>query len=40
MFITDSEIVTISHQAQSKEVFADGAVAAAKYIAKKACGVL
>ena len=38
MFITDSEIVTISHQAQSKEVFADGAVAAAKYIAKKPAG--
>lgn len=32
MFITDSEVLTISHSAQTKQVFADGAVRAAEYI--------
>ena len=38
MFITDSEIITISHQAQSKQVFAAGAISAAKYISQKPAG--
>ncbi len=32
MFITDSEVLTVSHHAQTKQVFADGAVRAAKFI--------
>lgn len=39
MFITDSEVLTISHQAQTKQVFADGAITAAKYIIDKAPGL-
>lgn len=38
MFITDNEIVTISHQAMSRNVFADGAVAAAKFMINKPSG--
>lgn len=38
LFITDNEIVTISHQAQARSVFADGAIAAAKFAAKKDVG--
>ncbi len=38
MFITDNEIVTVSHKAMSRNVFADGAVAAAKFVADKPAG--
>lgn len=39
MFITDSEVLTVSHQAQTKQVFADGALTAAKYIIERAPGL-
>lgn len=38
MFIGDNEIVTIKHQALSRSVFADGAVAAARFLVGKPCG--
>ena len=38
LFITDNEIVTISHQAQSRSVFADGAIAAAKFVCGRGAG--
>ncbi len=38
MFISDNEIITLSHRAESKAVFADGAVRAAKFIAGKPAG--
>ncbi len=39
MFITDSEVLTISHAAQTKQVFADGAVRAAEYIVDREPGL-
>lgn len=38
LFCGDSEVVTISHQAQSRQIFANGALAAAKFIADKESG--
>lgn len=38
MFIGKDEVITISHEAQSRMVFAVGAVRAAKYVAGKAPG--
>ena len=38
MFITDNEVVTVSHKAMSRSVFADGAIAAAKYLYGKPAG--
>ena len=39
MFIGDEEILTISHSAQTREVFAKGAVVAARFVADKPCGL-
>ncbi len=36
---TEHEIVTISHSASSRSVFADGAVSAAKWLVGKPCGL-
>ena len=38
MFISDEEIVTISHSAQTRDVFAKGALTAAKFMAGKEKG--
>ena len=38
MFISDEEIVTISHSAQTRDVFAKGALRAAKFMADKERG--
>ena len=38
MFISDEEILTISHSAQTRDVFAKGALTAAKFMADKASG--
>ena len=38
MFISDEEIVTISHSAQTRDVFAKGALTAAKFMADKEKG--
>ncbi|TQQ85505.1 4-hydroxy-tetrahydrodipicolinate reductase [Peptacetobacter hominis] len=38
LFAGDSETITISHQAQSRQIFANGALAAAKFIADKEPG--
>ena len=38
LFCGDSEVVTISHQAQSRQIFANGALAAAKFISGKESG--
>ena len=35
MFISDEEILTISHSAQTRDVFAKGALTAAKFMAGK-----
>ncbi len=39
MFIGSNEILTVSHSAQSREVFADGALRAAEFIAGKKNGL-
>lgn len=39
IFAGHDEVITLSHAAQSKEVFAAGAVKAAKFIVGKACGM-
>ena len=39
IFAGHDEVITISHQAQSKEVFASGAVKAAKFIVGKSAGI-
>ena len=39
LFIGKDEVITISHEAQSKMVFAVGAVRAAKYIVGHSCGL-
>ena len=39
LFITPSEVLTVSHQAQTKQVFADGAITAAKYIVERQPGL-
>ncbi len=39
LFIGKDEVITISHEAQSKMVFAVGAVKAARYISKHSCGL-
>lgn len=39
IFAGHNEVVTISHSAQSREVFASGAVSAAKFIAEKGAGM-
>lgn len=39
MFITDSEVLTVSHIAQSKGVFADGALRAARFLKNCAPGL-
>ena len=39
MFAGEDEIITISHSARSKRVFAVGAIRAAKFLPKKAAGV-
>lgn len=36
---TDNEVLTLQHQAQSRSVFADGAVAAAKYLMGRGAGM-
>ena len=36
---TDNEVLTLQHQAQSRSVFADGAVAAAKYLVTREAGL-
>ena len=36
---TDSQTLTLCHQAESRSVFADGAIVAAKYIAEKESGL-
>ena len=38
MFISDEEILTISHSAQTRDVFAKGALTAAKFMAGKEKG--
>ena len=38
MFISDEEIVTISHRAQTRDVFAKGALRAAKFMSGKDSG--
>ncbi len=38
MFIGDNEIVTIKHTAMSRSVFADGALAAARFLVEKPAG--
>ena len=38
MFITDNEVVTVSHRAMSRNVFADGAIAAAKFVCAQPAG--
>ncbi|MBQ2156499.1 MAG: 4-hydroxy-tetrahydrodipicolinate reductase [Clostridiales bacterium] len=40
MFISDEEILTISHSAQTRDVFAKGALTAAKFMAGKEKGYL
>lgn len=39
MFATKSEIITLSHSAMNRSVFADGAIAAAKWIVGKPSGM-
>jgi 4-hydroxy-tetrahydrodipicolinate reductase len=39
IFAGHDEVVTITHQAQSKEVFATGAVNAAVFLAKQGAGM-
>lgn len=39
LFIGNNEVVTISHEAQSREVFAEGALKAANYISTKEKGL-
>ena len=39
MFATKNEIITVSHSAMSRSVFADGAIAAAKWIKGKSAGL-
>lgn len=39
IFAGHNEVITLSHSAQSKEVFASGAVKAAKYISNKPAGL-
>lgn len=39
MFIGENEIVTIKHEALSRSVFADGAIAAAKFLLDKPAGL-
>ncbi len=39
LFITDSEVLTVSHAAQTKQVFADGALRAAEFITGKEPGL-
>ena len=39
IFAGHDEVITLSHSAQSKEVFASGAVKAAKFIVGKPCGM-
>lgn len=39
MFATKNEIITLSHSAMSRSVFADGAIAAAKWICAKDAGL-
>ncbi len=39
MFMTDSEVITITHEALSKEVFAKGALRACKFLIKKDKGI-
>ena len=39
LFAGHNEVVTISHSAQSREVFASGAVSAAKFVAGKGAGM-
>jgi len=39
IFAGKDEIITISHSARSKEIFAVGAINAAVYVAKKECGL-
>ncbi len=35
LFAGDNEVLTISHQAQSRGIFASGSIAAAKYLVKQ-----
>ena len=37
--MTKNEIITVSHSAMSRSVFADGAIAAAKWIKGKSAGL-
>ena len=39
IFAGNNEIVTLTHTATSKEIFAEGAVKAAKYLASKTPGM-
>ena len=39
MFATKNEIITVSHSAMSRSVFADGAIAAAKWLKGKSAGL-
>ena len=39
LFITDSEVLTVSHTAQTKQVFADGALRAVEFIIEKSPGL-
>ncbi len=38
LFAGDNEVLTISHQAQSRGIFASGSIAAAKYLVKQKPG--
>ena len=38
MFIGENEIITLSHQAQNRKIFAEGAVKAAKWLLPKEPG--
>lgn len=39
IFAGNNEIVTLSHHAQSREIFAEGAIKAARFIKDKPCGL-
>jgi 4-hydroxy-tetrahydrodipicolinate reductase len=39
MFIMDNEIITIKHEAESRQIFANGSISAAKFIVGKPAGL-
>ena len=39
MFILDNEVITLKHEAESRQIFANGSISAAKFIVKQTPGL-